>query len=511
MNYDVIIIGSGFGGLSCASLLAKKGKKVLVVEKSPHSGGTSSLFSRKGYHFPMGPLGFSHPQRILDFLDEIGISQKPAFKRTHYRLVSPGFECVFSTPLGEVREQLRQLFPKESRINEFFDRLMDITSEIKDIHKWHPDYLLGGKIGEKGKKSRGRIQKDMNSISVYASTAGKKVLDGYFSNAKLKNFLGSMGTDPPRMSLLNLAIMWHLMAETGIWFPSWGIHGLVREIENAFISFGGEIRLGQPVQKIMIKGGKAAGIITSKGEVFESEWIVSNADAKKTFLEMIDREQVPATYLKNIQSIPYTDSELCVYLGIDPGNVDLGAMETNNLFFRSELETEEKVGLTDFANREIAITLWSDNMEGLAPEQKKSLVLRVGFPFHHFSDYWTGEKKRTPEYREYKDRLALDIVRTAEKILPGLSSSIEVMETATPLTYRDWGNRFQGSIAGWTWEARNRHVMGNKLLIRTAVPNLLMAGIYAATELFLGGVPTAIHTGSLAARLICEKKGTTLD
>lgn len=113
-----------------------------------------------------------------------------------------------------------------------------------------------------------------------------------------------------------------------------------------------------------------------------------------------------------------------------------------------------------------------------------------------------GEKKRRPEYQEYKNRLAEEVVQAAEKILPGLSSSIEAMEAATPLTYQDWGNRFQGSIAGWTWGAKNKHITGNKLLIRTPIPNLLMAGIYAASELFLGGVPTAVHTGCLAAKLI---------
>jgi phytoene dehydrogenase-like protein len=508
MIYDAIIIGAGFGGLSCASLLAKKGKKVLLLEKSLHCGGTSSVFSRKGYLFPMGPLGFSQPQRILDFLDEIGISKKPTFKRNHYQLMSPSLECIYSTPFEELREELRHFYPKESRIDDFFDKLSSITSEVKDLHRWHPDYLLDGKTYEHRKSSHNSFQKNLNSISAYASTPGKEILDRYFSDVKLKNFLGSMGTDPPRMSLLNLAVMWHLMAEIGIWFPSGGMHGLIHTIENAFIAFGGEIRFGQSVQKILLKGGKAAGVKTSGGEVFESHWVVSNADTKKTFLELVDEGQVSSTYLKKIQRVPYTDSELCVYLGLDPMKVDWKAMKARHLFYRHKFEPGSRSELTDFANREISITLWSDNMENLTPPQKKSLVLRVGFPFSHFSDFWMGEKKRRPEYQEYKNRLAEEVVQAAEKILPGLSSSIEAMEAATPLTYQDWGNRFQGSLAGWTWGAKNKHITGNKLLIRTPIPNLLMAGIYAASELFLGGVPTAVHTGCLAARFICKKKGT---
>jgi phytoene dehydrogenase-like protein len=257
-----------------------------------------------------------------------------------------------------------------------------------------------------------------------------------------------------------------------------------------------------------VKGGKAAGIKTADGEVFRSNWVVSNADTKKTFFELIDEKNVPSSYLKKIRETSYSGSELCVYLGLDPSKVDWKAMKARHLFYRHKIDHQNRSGLTDFDNREIEITLWSDNMKELTPPQKASLVLRVGLPYGHFSDFWLAEKKRKPEYQEYKKRLATSVVETAEKILPGLGSSIEVREAATPLTYQDWGSRYQGSIAGWTWDAKNKSAAGSKLLIRTPIPNLLMAGIYAASELFLGGVPTAVHTGYTAAKFICKKKGT---
>ena len=80
------------------------------------------------------------------------------------------------------------------------------------------------------------------------------------------------------------------------------------------------------------------------------------------------------------------------------------------------------------------------------------------------------------------------------------------MEVATPLTYQDWGHRFQGSIAGWTWSDELSHILPGKLLIETPVKNLLMVGIYAASDLFLGGVPTSMHTASLAADIILEQR-----
>ena len=96
--------------------------------------------------------------------------------------------------------------------------------------------------------------------------------------------------------------------------------------------------------------------------------------------------------------------------------------------------------------------------------------------------------------------LARKLVAAAEHVLPGLTAAVEFIEAATPLTYADWGGRYQGSIAGWTWSAESSRAFQGKLLVETPVENLYLAGIYAATELFLGGVPTALYTGELAAR-----------
>ncbi len=505
MKYEVIVTGAGIGGLSCATKLAKQGKKVLLLEKNPHIGGTSHIFRRDGYAFPMGPLSFSHPQRVKEIFDDLGIKERIDFKRNHFQLNAPHLEIVYSHPLAELKESLVGIFSDEKGIELFFAELEEIIDSVEDIWLWHPDYLLGKKRKNALKKKDDSFQDKIKRIEGYSLTPCVSLLDGHIKNTILRNLLGSQGTSAPVMSVLNLAMMWNLMSCVGIWFPSCGIHGLADLMSEAFLSSGGELITGSPVEKILIHDGRARGVVCRDGEIYEAPWIVSNADYKRTFFELVQEGPVADTFLKSLEAIPYAHSELCVYLGVDPQKVDFKAIEALHLFYRRFYDPNQNPGLEDFDNREVEICLWSDNAPELVPSGKAALVLRVGFPFNHFSYFWTGEKKRKQEYIPYKERLARSLVKTIDNILPGLSSSIEVMETATPLTYQDWGQRYRGSLAGWTWSVKNEKALGGKILVETPIANLLMAGIYAASELFLGGVPTALHTGIMAADLILEK------
>ena len=68
-NWDTIVIGAGMGGLTAAARLVKEGLSVLVLDRNPHPGGTAYVYHRKGFTFPMGPLGFSNPTLVREILE----------------------------------------------------------------------------------------------------------------------------------------------------------------------------------------------------------------------------------------------------------------------------------------------------------------------------------------------------------------------------------------------------------------------------------------------------------
>jgi len=503
--HDAIIVGGGLGGLLCAARLATAGKKVALLEKNPYLGGTSSVFRRGEYAFPMGPLSFSFPGRVREFLAEAGVEQELACRPSRFALAAPFGVVEYSRPLRDLKKDLKRIFPEEALgLDIFVAELGKAMDVVSDLDRWHPEYLPGAGREDAYKRMRTAELNRYRLVSQYGTTPAAAILDRIFSDARLKAFLGSMGTEPSSMSWLNLALMWNIMSSEGVWFPEGGIQGVADRLREVIQARGGEVRCLDPVRKILVRDRRAAGVVTARGENLEARWVVGNADYKTLFLDLLDPKDVPPEHLEIVRNTPYTGSKLCVCLGVDAARADLSRLGVEHTFLRRRQAGRKASDLEDFDEREVEVCQWSAQAPALAPPGRAILVLRIDFPYDHFARWRTGDKVRLDGYRDYKTGLARKLIATVETLVPGLGGAVEVMDVATPLTYRDWGNRRLGSIAGWTWTSEAAAMLRSHLLVETPVPGLLAAGAYAASELFLGGVPTALFTGHLAAHIVLE-------
>ena len=328
MKYDVIVVGAGIGGLSSAARLASAGKKVLVLEMDRHIGGTSYIFRRGGYGFPMGPLAFAFPERVRRFLEAIDPENPVEFRRSHFAVAGAGGDVIISRPLHELEPELELLFPADREgLGRFFGELEEAVSLSRDVDRWHPDFRFGRREGQ-GPKAAGKQSAKVARARELAVTPCADRLRRHLKDERLVRLLGSQGTAEPEMSMLKLGFMWSVMSEAGIWSPSCGIHGLSDRLAAAVLRGGGEIGLSRPVAGIIVERGRAVGVVTADGVRQEADWVISNADAKTTFLKLLEAACLPEDFRRGIDAAPYTGSALRVYLGIDPRRVDLSGLPT---------------------------------------------------------------------------------------------------------------------------------------------------------------------------------------
>jgi phytoene dehydrogenase-like protein len=326
--WDAIIVGAGVGGLSAAARLKKAGVRVLVLEKNPHPGGTANLFTRKGFYFPMGPLGFSSPDLVRNTLTSLGHGDDLAFHRVHYQVRAFGVKVPLSLPFSETAEAMARLFPEDGP---------GVTRFFHDV-----DDLLAAMASPSREEDRKRLEKA-------AATSAYSYLSDGIKDWRLRRILGSLGTRKPYTGLPLLAAMWRLMAMDGIWYPKGGMRAFCKRLFKAAATLaqedGGlvEIRLGVPVKAVRIKDRTVSGVVLADGTKLDAAAVISNADFKTTFLRLIGPEALPQAWYREVSRSKQAGSVLQVCLGVEADKVDLSVFsEASRLLYRGEPGTGDE-------------------------------------------------------------------------------------------------------------------------------------------------------------------------
>ena len=501
-RWDTIIIGAGLGGLTAAAELVQSGRSVVLLERNPHPGGTAYVYNRRGFSFPMGPLGFSHPGIVRSILRDLKVKDDLPLHRVHYRIRAFGCDVPLTLPPAGMVRALSERFPSDARaVERFFEEMKTLL--FPSFHR--------------------NPESDGSAPADFHRSSASEYLTGLIRDWRLRRILGSIGTREPYSGLPLLAAMWNLMTEEGIWYPESGLkvfsERLARRVtgrsdpEKA-LEAPGEIKLGSEVTHIRVENGKVRGVTLRDGSEIDSPSVISNADYKTTFLRLLDRQEIPSQWYRAVNQARQTGSILQVCLGVDKGKADLSSFhEASRLIYRSGEDARSTEGVDwnaleidpgSLAKEELEISLWSKEDELLAPEGKAVVVIRTEAEYSHFARFRLGWRKRAPAYEAYKARLGRALVKEMENLIPGLEGSIQVMDVATPLTFEDQGGRSGGAVAGWSWNYVDFQDETPKELIRTPIKGLFMAGYQAFSALFMGGIPTAMESGKRAAQAVLE-------
>jgi phytoene dehydrogenase-like protein len=498
--WDAIVVGAGMGGLTAAAHLVKAGLRVLVLERNPHIGGTAYVYHRKGFTFPMGPLGFSHPGLVQNTLKDLGVGEDLKFSRVHYRIRAFGLDLSLSLPFPDMVKELSKPFPRDAEgVKHFFEDMNELIS-IQAIPDSNPIQSMA-----------------------YPNVSAVEYLYARIKDWRLRRILGSIGTREPYSGLPLLAAMWNLMSHEGIWFPEEGMQSFCKRFVRAVVGNNdrsGEIRLNRDVAKIRVDQGKVLGVILKDGTQLDSSSVISNADYKTVFLKLMEPKTIPPEWYDAVSGARQTGSVFQVCLGVDTGKFDLSAFEkASRLIYRRSARSIQERESLDWTAREIdpdalacqelEVSLWGKDWEMASSEERAPIVIRTEAEYNHFAKYRLGWRQRSSGYEGYKTRLARALIREIDHLIPGLEKAIFVMDVATPLTFEDQGGRSGGAVAGWSWDYEDFRDDQPKELIGTPIKGLYMAGYQAFSALFMGGVPTAMESGKRAAKAVLQGLGPT--
>ncbi len=482
LEYDSIIIGSGLGGLSCASYLAKHGQKVLVFEKHSVPGGYATSFSRGDYKFDGGLHminGVGAGQNMMKFFERCGVAESLEFLKIKYQMRAVFPEHDIRLPSGDIEgvvSVLEASFPDEKeQIRKLFKEMTSVYQDIfKFIFSSAPMWQQLPVFPLRYKSLFSAMKKTV-----------KQLLDRHIKSPQLKALLfanyGFYGLPPSKLNMLGL------FANTAFWtdgayYPKGGNQGLPDAFIACIKRFNGEILLNSEVASVIIENGTAIGVATKNGQKYYAKNIISNACATETFHNLVGADKLPAKFNAKISKMEPSISALGVSLGLDK---EFGKSFENSEDYEivvSETYDQDQdfewILNGDAEKASFFITLNSNVDVSLAKGGKFVMSLSQLSPYsrwERFEDaYFTGNKE---DYNREKDRLAGVLIRRAERVVPGLSKHIEVVEVATPLTLKRYTRNINGSMIGWANTTSQFSPMDKPL--KTSIRNLHLSSAWA--------------------------------
>jgi phytoene dehydrogenase-like protein len=334
-HYDTIIIGAGHNGLVAAAYLARKGKKVLALERRAVVGG-SVVTESFGDGFIVDSVqtgGTLRPDIIKDLrLASLGL-QPASAKQPFISLLSESDRLVLDPDPVKAAESIKRFSEKDAARWGEFVRFMDKCAGILNfaystiMPRLPKNFSLSEGYGllELGLELRLAGRKDMlNFIRALPMTA-QELLEEYFESEVVKAAVASVAihgsTLGPMSAGTGYTLIHNWLNRGGLSHVNVGRAGeITNALANAVKSFGGEIRTGAEVERILIDTYSCKGVILKNGEEIFADAVLSAVDPKRTFLELVGAPNLPPEFVWQVQSIKMRGSAAKMHLLTDGGH-----------------------------------------------------------------------------------------------------------------------------------------------------------------------------------------------
>jgi phytoene dehydrogenase-like protein len=447
LETDVVVIGSGIGGLSCAALLAHYGFEVLVCESHGIPGGAAHAFTYQGFKFDSGPslysgLSYSPSANPLrQVLDAIG-EELPCVTYDTWGCYLPEGEFTTSVGADQFCEILHQ-FRGDQAVAEWRELQRVMTPLARAAVAIPPAALRldWGSIATIGRYLPSLFWQVGNVAKL--TGAFSSVMDEVVRDPFIRNWLDLLcfllsGLPASGTSAAEVAFMfadWY-RPNVVLDYPIGGSGALVHALLRGLKKHNGSILLNAHVEQVLVEQQRAVGVRLRNGKVVRARRaVISNASIWDT-LKLLPQEAISQEFQIQRQSIPACDSFMHLHLGIDAHDIrsDLGCHYI--------VVNDWTKGITAPQNV-VLISIPSVLDPSLAPPGKHTI--HVYTPGNEPYALWQGLDRQSEAYATLKHDRAQVMWQALERIIPDVRSRCEVTLVGTPLTHERYLRRHQGS------------------------------------------------------------------
>ncbi|RLA00021.1 MAG: FAD-dependent oxidoreductase [Gammaproteobacteria bacterium] len=479
--YDAIVIGSGIGGLTTATALSAKGKKVLVLEQHYTAGGFTHSYSRKGYEWDVGvhyigDVGYPTVSRkLFDFVTNSNLKWA-AMDKAYDRIFLGEESFDFVAGKQAFADQLKNKFPKESSAIDTYMQMIDKTSKGM---RW---FTLSKLLKPWQQSLFSLVMKFL--VPGYFNKTTYDVLKSITDDEKLIAILtGQWGDNgmPPKSGsfIIHSLIAKHYI--NGGYYPVGGASQIARTIIPQIKATGGEVFTHATVEQIITSNGRASGVKLKGGDEIFAPIIISNVGVFNTFEKLLPQTVCQKLgYDKKLKTINRSMTNMGLFIGLKGDPESLSLPKTNFWIYPDQNHDENVEAFAKDHTKPMPVVYISfpsakdPSFKSRYPNRSTiEIVAPASFQmFEKWKD--TSWRKRGKEYEEFRDYFTERMLEALYQKMPQLRGKVDFCEASTPLSTKYFSFYEEGEIYGLDHDA-SRFTQG-WLQPKSKLPGLWLTG-----------------------------------